>query len=161
MFLFLCFFLAIRRAAVSRKVRVLRPQPLSLRHGERLAVALPNGLCNDSAAPKHPAARVTDRNPRAKMNILQMIGESVSRAVQDAKTSMDGSYIGVQTQKGFYMAGEVVNGFVVLQNNSVRQVDRVLLKITIKERTYWDEEVARQMSEGEGDQRKTWTVYEH
>ena len=95
------------------------------------------------------------------MNILAMIGESVSRAVADAMKSNDGSYIGVQTAKGSYNAGEVLSGFVVLQNNSVRQVDRVLLKITIKERTYWDEEIARTQSEGEGENRKTWTVYEH
>ena len=95
------------------------------------------------------------------MNILSMIGESITRAVADVARSNDGSYIGVQTAKGSYSGGEMLSGFVVLQNNSVRQVDRVLLKITVKERTYWDEEVARQMSEGEGENRKTWTVWEH
>ena len=96
-----------------------------------------------------------------KMNILSMIGESVSRMVSDAAKSNDGSYIGVQTSKGHYTGGEMLSGFVVLQNNSVRQVDRVLLKVTIKERTYWDEEIAHTRSEGEGDNRKTWTEYQH
>ena len=95
------------------------------------------------------------------MNILSMIGESVSRMVSDAAKSNDGSYIGVQTSKGHYTGGEMLSGFVVLQNNSVRQVDRVLLKVTIKERTYWDEEIAHTRSEGEGDNRKTWTEYQH
>jgi hypothetical protein len=68
------------------------------------------------------------------MNILSMIGESVSRMVSDAAKSNDGSYIGVQTSKGHYTGGEMLSGFVVLQNNSVRQVDRVLLKVTVKEK---------------------------
>ena len=95
------------------------------------------------------------------MNILSMLGESVNRMVSDALKGTDGSYIGVQTSKGHYIGGEMLSGFVVLQNNSVRQVDRVLLKVTVKERTYWDEEIAHTRSSGEGDQRKTWTEYTH
>ena len=85
----------------------------------------------------------------------------MSRMASDAMKSNDGSYIGVQTSKGHYTGGEMLSGFVVLQNNSVRQVDRVLLKVSLKERTYWDEEVAHTRSSGEGENRKTWTEYQH
>ena len=34
-------------------------------------------------------------------------------------------------------------GVVVLQNNSPRQIDRVLVRVTVQERTYWDEEISR------------------
>ena len=73
----------------------------------------------------------------------------------------DGSYIGVQTDKAAYSAGETLQGFVVLQNNSPRQIDSVVVVVSVVERTRWDEEVAVQRSSGEGENRKTWTEYNH
>jgi hypothetical protein len=58
--------------------------------------------------------------------------------------SNDGSAIAIQTAKGAYTAGEMVAGAIVLQNNSPRQIDRVLLRVTVQERTLWDEEVTKQ-----------------
>lgn len=95
------------------------------------------------------------------MNVLSMMGEAAWRMASDVAKSNDGSFIGVQTAKGAFSCGERVDGYVVLQNNSPRQVDRVLVRITCKERTHWDEEISRTVSEGEGDNRKTYTVYEH
>lgn len=95
------------------------------------------------------------------MNVLQMMGETVGRAFANAVQAGDGSYIGVQTNQGSYNAGETIHGYVVAQLNSPRQVDRVFVVVTCKERTYWDEEVVRTISEGEGEQRKTRHVYEH
>lgn len=92
---------------------------------------------------------------------MAMAGESLFKMSNDALRSGDGSFIAVQTSKGCYSAGERIDGFVVLQNNSPRQVDKVLVRITCKERTYWDEEIARHHSEGEGEHRRTWTTYEH
>jgi len=69
--------------------------------------------------------------------------------------------VGVQTDKGSYTAGEVIQGCVVLQNNSQRPVDRVMIKISVKEKVHWDEEISRTQSSGEGPDRKTWTEYSH
>lgn len=55
----------------------------------------------------------------------------------------------------------MVQGYVVLQNNSARQVDQVVVMVSVIERTRWDEEVARTHSSGEGENRKTWTEYTH
>ena len=95
------------------------------------------------------------------MNVLAMLGESMMKMSNDAFRSGDGSCIAIQTNKGSYNAGERIDGVVVLQNNSPRQVSRVLVRITCKEHVQWDEEIARHHSEGEGDNRKTWTTYEH
>ncbi len=35
------------------------------------------------------------------------------------------------------------------------------MKITCKEVVYWDEEIARTITEGEGENAKSRTVYEH
>ena len=61
----------------------------------------------------------------------------------DAFKSTDGSYIGVQTNQGAYNAGETIHGYVVAQLFSPRQVDRVLVVVTCKEKVYWDEEISR------------------
>jgi hypothetical protein len=58
-------------------------------------------------------------------------------------------------------AGEVITGNVVVQINSPRQCDRVLLKVSVKEVVAWDEEIVRSYTEGEGDNKRTRTVYEH
>ena len=50
---------------------------------------------------------------------------------------------------------------MVLQNNSVRQIDHVVVMVSVVERTRWDEETARTHTSGEGDNRKTWTEYSH
>jgi hypothetical protein len=77
------------------------------------------------------------------MNVLSMMGEAAWRMASDVAKSNDGSFIGVQTAKGAFSCGERVDGYVVVQNNSPRQVDRVLVRITCKERTHWDEEISR------------------
>ena len=63
--------------------------------------------------------------------------------------------------KGSYTAGETLQGFVVLQNNSPRQIDNVVVMVSVVERTRWDEEIARTHTSGEGENRKTWTEYTH
>lgn len=95
------------------------------------------------------------------MQLLQMVGEAAWAVANNMQKSNDGSFIAVQTSKGSYTAGERIDGCVVLQNNSQRQIDRVLVRITCKERTYWDEEIARTIVEGEGDHKRSRTVYEH
>ena len=95
------------------------------------------------------------------LSILGMLGESLKQAAASAFKPFDGSFIGIQTDKGSYVAGEAVQGYVVLQNNSVRQVDNVVVVVSVVERTRWDEEIARTHSSGEGENRKTWTEYTH
>ena len=73
----------------------------------------------------------------------------------------DGSWIAVETDKGVYYAGDMIQGFVVVQLNSPKQVDRVLVEVSCNEETYWDQEVSRTITEGEGDNKKSRTVYEH
>ena len=109
------------------------------------------------AAPQPP------RPPPATMpmNILQLVGESAWSLATNIANSSDGSFIAVQTSKGSYTAGESLQGVVVLQNNSPRQINRVLVRISCKEKTYWDEEIARTIEEGEGEHRRSRTVYEH
>ena len=79
--------------------------------------------------------------------MLAMLGESVFRLASDLVKSNDGSAIAIQTAKGAYTCGEVVQGVVVLQNNSPRAVTRVLVRVTVQERVYWDEEIARTVQE--------------
>lgn len=61
----------------------------------------------------------------------------------DLVKGADGSSIAIQTSKGLYNCGERVDGFVVLQNRSPRQIDRVVIRVTVQERVYWDEEITR------------------
>lgn len=72
-----------------------------------------------------------------------MVGESLMKMSCDAFRSGDGSSIAIQTSKGSYNAGERIDGVVVLQNNSPRQVTRVLVRVSIKEHVMWDEEITR------------------
>lgn len=90
-----------------------------------------------------------------------MMGDTMSKFANDAIKSMDGSWIAIQTDKPSYYAGETITGWIVTQVNSPRQCDKVLLKITIKENIYWDEEIVRTIEEGEGENRKVRHVYEH
>jgi hypothetical protein len=71
----------------------------------------------------------------------------------------DGSYIGIQTDKGSYSAGETIQGYVVLQNNSPRQVDSVVAFYTVVERTRWEEETVIHRQSGEGATFKSWDEY--
>lgn len=67
----------------------------------------------------------------------------------------------METDKGVYYAGDMIQGFVVVQLNSPKQVDRVLVEVSCNEETYWDQEISRTITEGEGDNKKSRTVYEH
>ncbi len=50
---------------------------------------------------------------------------------------------------------------MVLQNNSPRQIDHVVVMVTCLERTAWEEEVCVQRQSGEGDSIKRWTEYSY
>ena len=105
----------------------------------------------------HPLAHPAS----AAMNFLAMIGESAMGLQQNLVRSFDGSWLAVETDKGAYQAGDTLQGFVVAQLNSPRQVDRVLVRVTCVEETMWDQEITRQHWEGEGDNRRSVTTYEH
>ena len=90
-----------------------------------------------------------------------MVGESIQKGINDAVRSTDGSWLAIETNKGSYYAGETIQGFVVAQLNSARAVDRVLVKVFAEEDVFFDIETSRTYSEGEGENRKTRTVYEH
>jgi len=90
-----------------------------------------------------------------------MIGESIQKGISDAVRSTDGSWIAIETNKGSYSAGETIHGFVVAQLNSARSVDRVLVKVHAEEDVLFDIETSRTVTEGQGDNAKTKTVYEH
>jgi hypothetical protein len=81
--------------------------------------------------------------------------------MSDMVRGSDGSWIAVETDKGVYYAGDMIQGFVVVQLNSPKQVDRVLVEVSCNEETYWDQEISRTITEGEGDNKKSRTVYEH
>jgi len=95
------------------------------------------------------------------MQFLKMVGESAMGLQQNLVRSFDGSWLAIETDKGAYYAGDTVQGFVVAQLNSPRQVDRVLVRVTCTEETMWDQEIARQHFEGEGENRRSVTTYEH
>jgi hypothetical protein len=50
---------------------------------------------------------------------------------------------------------------VIVDARSPKACQSVLLKYTVKEVCEWDEEITRTIEEGEGENRKTRTVYEH
>jgi hypothetical protein len=81
--------------------------------------------------------------------------------MSDMVRGSDGSWIAVETDKGVYYAGDLIQGYVVVQLNSPKQVDRVLVEVSCVEETYWDQEISRTITEGEGDNKKSRTVYEH
>ena len=95
------------------------------------------------------------------MDFLKLIGEAAMGMQNNLVRSFDGSFVAIQTDKGAYYAGDTMMGFVVAQLNSPRQVDRVLVRVTCTEETMWDQEIARSHTEGEGDKKRTVTVYEH
>ena len=54
------------------------------------------------------------------LSILGLLGEDLCSLMTSAIKPFDGSFIAIQTNKGAYVAGETVQGYVVLQNNSPR-----------------------------------------
>ena len=95
------------------------------------------------------------------MQFLKLVGESAMGLQQNLVRSFDGSWLAIETDKGAYYAGDTVQGFVVAQLNSPRQVDRVLVRVTCVEETMWDQEITRQHWEGEGEHKRSVTTYEH
>jgi hypothetical protein len=121
--------------------------------GMSMAVMAPMGV-----APTLPALPAL---PAMSLNIMGIVGEA-TRAIQMIAPFIppsDGSYIGIQTDKGSYSAGETVQGYVCLQNNSPRMVDSVVVFFTATERTRWEEEIVHERSSGEGATHKTWKEY--
>ena len=95
------------------------------------------------------------------MQFLKLAGEAFKALETNIVRSGDGSWVAVEQDKGAYYAGDVMQGYVVAQLNSPRQIDRVLVRVSCVEETYWDEEISRTISEGEGEHKKVRTVYEH
>lgn len=95
------------------------------------------------------------------LSILGLLGEDLCSLMTSAIKPFDGSFIAIQTNKGAYVAGETVQGYVVLQNNSPRQINSVVINFSVLEATRWDEEQVITRTEGEGDHRKTHTEYRH
>ena len=67
----------------------------------------------------------------------------------------------IETDKPSYYAGETVTGFVVATLFSPQQCDAVVVQVTGKEQVMWDTESSEQIFEGEGEQRKSRTIYHH
>lgn len=73
----------------------------------------------------------------------------------------DGSYLSIQTDKPMYYAGETVTGKVVASIISPKQADRVVVKVSGKEVVEWDEERSETIFEGEGENRRSQTIWHH
>jgi hypothetical protein len=94
--------------------------------------------------------------------LLELAGETLSAAVSaPIMRPTDGSFIAIQTQYPRYSAGDLLQGYVVLQNNSPRQIDSVVVMVSLQERTAWEEEIVYQRQSGEGQNIKRWQEYDY
>lgn len=91
------------------------------------------------------------------MGILDAAFEFVSTVVK----MHDGSYLSIQTDKPSYYAGELVTGKVVATIFNPKQADRVVVKVSGKEVVEWDDERSESIFEGEGENRRSRTIWHH
>lgn len=91
------------------------------------------------------------------MGFLDSAFEFVSTVVRGG----DGSTLTIKTDKPAYYAGDTVTGVVVATLMSPRQAEQVVVRVVAKEKVEWDDERVETIFEGEGEQRKSRTVYHH
>lgn len=93
--------------------------------------------------------------------IAAIAGEMAWQMASNLISMSDGSTILVQLDKASYNAGEVMSGRVIAYICSPTVCDQVAVKLRLKSKVEWDAEVAHTHYEGEGEQRRAITTYEH